>query len=124
MIAPAVVKEIRELLSEGVLSQRKIAVRMGVSRGTVNAIAWGKRPDRGLRARPRPDGFIVPSGPPKRCPGCGGMVKMPCLLCHVRALRARTRADRQSILPQSSGNGSRRRRLETRPTEASAESGP
>jgi hypothetical protein len=27
--------------------------------------------------------------PPERCPGCGGMVYKPCLLCHHRARIAR-----------------------------------
>ncbi len=43
MITATVVDEIRRMLREGRLSQRKIAVRIGVSRGTVNAIALGKR---------------------------------------------------------------------------------
>ncbi|MGQ9576125.1 MAG: helix-turn-helix domain-containing protein [Thermoguttaceae bacterium] len=86
MIPPWRVAEIRRLLAEGKLSQRQIARKTGVSRGTVNAIARGKRQDR-IR-RHEPDGqFAPPSGPLRRCPGCGGMVQMPCLLCHVRALR-------------------------------------
>ena len=39
MIATTVVDEVRRLLREGRLSQRSIALRIGVSRGTVNAIA-------------------------------------------------------------------------------------
>ena len=86
MIAQAIVDEIRCLLDKGTLSQRTIARRIGVSRGTVNAIAQGKRPDySGLRRNA--DDFSPPAGPPRRCPGCGGMVLMPCLLCHVRAIR-------------------------------------
>jgi len=85
MIAPAVVREIRGFLLVGILSQRKIAARVGVSRGTVNTIAQGRRPDYPLQ-RPE-NGFPSPSGPPMRCPGCGGLVKMPCLLCYVRALK-------------------------------------
>lgn len=88
MIAPAVVREIRDLLAGGGLSQRKIAQRVGVSRGTVNAIARGKRPDYLPRRQPA-DGLIPPSGPPRRCPGCGGMVQMPCLVCHLRAIKRR-----------------------------------
>lgn len=89
MIADAVVAEIRELLVQGGLSQRGIAQRLDVSRGTVSAIARGKRPDHAARPRRRADDFIPPAGPPVRCPGCGGMVRMPCLLCHVRAIRRR-----------------------------------
>ncbi len=91
MIATTLVREIRELLRAGELSQRKIARRLGVSRGSVNAIARGKRPDRSARRSAFADGFVVPTGLPRRCPGCGGMVQMPCLLCYVRAIRQRRR---------------------------------
>ncbi|MGD0897968.1 MAG: helix-turn-helix domain-containing protein [Thermoguttaceae bacterium] len=86
MIAHGVVDEIRHLLDQGAMSQRKIARRLGVSRGTVNAIALGTRPDY-LDRRDELGGFFPPAGPPRRCPGCGGMVFMPCLLCHVRAMK-------------------------------------
>jgi len=81
------VAEIRGMLLEGKLSQRRIAERAGVSRGTVSAIALGKRPDREDRRQAVPGDFVPPSGPLRRCPGCGGMVQMPCLLCHVRRLK-------------------------------------
>ena len=84
MIAQVVVDEIQSLLDEGELSQRRIARRLGVSRGTVHAIANGKRPDY-CTLRHDTDGFLPPVGPPRRCPSCGGMVLMPCLLCHVRS---------------------------------------
>ena len=87
MLAPAMVAEIEDLLSAGTLSQRKIAQRLSVSRGTVNAIALGKRPCR--TDRQHADVFGFSSGPPQRCPGCGGMVHMPCLLCRIRAIRER-----------------------------------
>lgn len=85
MIESAVVEEIHRLLDAGALSQRKIALETGVSRGTVNAIALGKRilqPRRGPEAG---DDFLPPTGPVARCPICGGMVRMPCLACRVRA---------------------------------------
>jgi hypothetical protein len=83
MIAHALVGEIRRLLDEGVMSQRKIARRLGISRGTVHAIARGKRPDY-LDRWDDVDDSPAPAGPPLRCPGCGGMVLMPCLLCRLR----------------------------------------
>ena len=43
MLALTVVQQIEQLLKEGQLSQRKIAARLGVSRGTVGAIADGRR---------------------------------------------------------------------------------
>jgi hypothetical protein len=96
MISLAVVDEIERLLSKGDLSQRKIARRVGVSRGTVNAIALGKRPDYRARQRERADDFVAPCGPPRRCPSCGAMVEMPCVACRVRAYQeSRRRARRE-----------------------------
>ena len=86
MIADAVVENVRHLLADGALSQRKIARRLGISRGTVNAISQGRRPDYSQLQTPEAANFPFPQGVPRRCPGCGGMVQMPCLLCHVRAL--------------------------------------
>ena len=71
MISSQVADEIKQLLEEGNLSQRKIARRVGVSRGTVNAIAQGKRPDHKARRRGQEDDFLAPGGPPVRCPSCG-----------------------------------------------------
>jgi hypothetical protein len=87
MIATALVDEVRRMLKEGRLSQRKIAQRVGVSRGTVNAIACGKRRDTLPRrgSDTKQDGFTPPTGMPVRCPGCGGLTQMPCLLCYLRA---------------------------------------
>ena len=87
MIAYAVVDEIRRLLDEGELSQRKISRRVAVSRGTVGAIAQGTRPDYEARRRAHGDNFEPPQGLPRRCPRCGAMVQMPCLACRVRVLR-------------------------------------
>ena len=87
MLASGLVAEVRRLLEEGRLSQRNIARSMGVSRGTVNAIARGIRPDYETRRRELPSDLVSPSGPLRRCPGCGGLVQMPCLLCHVRAMK-------------------------------------
>lgn len=85
MIAASVVENIKRLLSEGRLSQRKIALRLGVSRGTVNAIALGKRPDDSNRRKKSSDDFLPPTGPVARCRTCGALVQMPCLACQVRA---------------------------------------
>ena len=84
MIRAAVVDEIRRLLGQRRLSQRKIAARIGVSRSTVNAIALGRRADFPARLSRDDRDFTPPSGLPARCPGCGGLVQMPCLLCFLR----------------------------------------
>ena len=100
MIAPSVVNQIKRLLAEGKYSQRKIARMTAVSRGTVGAIASGKRPDYQARARERAEEFPQPTGPPRRCPGCGGLVYMPCRLCHVRKLVAESRVARPPARPE------------------------
>jgi len=89
MIASDVVKEIRQMLAEGSLSQRAIAQRMGVSRGTVCAIAQGKRRDYPPRFFQKDMYFVPPAGRPVRCSGCGGLVQMPCLACYIRRWRRR-----------------------------------
>ena len=90
MIAPAIVIEVRRLLAETKLSQRKIARVAGVSRGTVGTIASGRRPD--YESLPRDEDEIdEPAGPPARCGGCGGMVYMPCRLCRVQQAAPRQR---------------------------------
>ena len=99
MIAPSVVREIKRLLAETTYSQRKIARITGVSRGTIGAIAGGKRRDyeaeeRGVEVDPEP------AGPPRRCAGCGAMVRMPCVLCRTRELIRRSRVARPPARPE------------------------
>jgi hypothetical protein len=86
MIAPALVAEVERLLAEGKLSQRAIARLTRISRGTIGCIAAGRRPDYEILAAA--DDEEQPAGPPQRCPGCGGLVYMPCRLCRVRNLHA------------------------------------
>ncbi len=84
MLAPGTVLEIRRLLASGHHSQRQVARITGVSRGTVGAIALGRRPD----YPPEPeDNEPNTNVPPVRCPGCGGWVYAPCRLCRVRAAK-------------------------------------
>jgi len=87
MVSQGVVDQILRLLAEGRLSQRKISRVVGVSRGTIGAIAKGHRP----RVRTTEERWGDPNrslGPPKRCGGCGGLVYMPCLLCRTRNIQA------------------------------------
>jgi hypothetical protein len=93
MLPLVMAEDIRRLLEEGELSQRKIAAKLGVSRGTVGAIASGKRGIYGSEPDPEKPGLRSLDLPPERCSGCGGTVYMPCVLC-----RARRYADRQQIL--------------------------
>jgi hypothetical protein len=63
---------------------RQISRLTGVSRGTVAAILEGRWRARSRKRKPPEE---PPSGPFRRCPGCGGMVLMPCQAC--RALDAK-----------------------------------
>ena len=91
MLALSVVEEIDRLLKEGRLSQRKIARQLGVSRGTVSAIARGDRALFGKTAQ-ADEREGEPLGPPARCPQCGFLVYIPCLVCRTREYRAGRRA--------------------------------
>lgn len=84
MLPLARVQEVRRLLDEGQLSQRQIAARVGVSRGTVGAIALGKRGLHGRESFGEDDDPCAPTSLPVRCPGCGALVYLPCLLCRTR----------------------------------------
>ncbi len=81
MLDPAVVKLAEVLLAEG-LSQRAVARRLGISRGTVHAIKHG------LRRDPEADRKreMLLEGLARRCPHCGRLMRMPvgsdrCLAC-------------------------------------------
>ncbi len=94
MIPPILVAEVKRLLTQPGLSQRKVALLTGVSRASVSAIAAGRRPDYPQRCNPvEDDEDLLPSGPAERCPTCGGMVYMPCRLCRVRQLKAQERLE-------------------------------
>ncbi len=97
MLAAKTVAEIQRLLDGKTLSQRRIAALLGVSRGSVAAIASGKR--RAVLAEECDDVPPEHSGPPARCAGCGGLVYMPCLLCRLRNEDPRTRRQRTADVP-------------------------
>jgi hypothetical protein len=85
MIPVEKLEEIRALLAEGKLSQRAIARKVGVSRGTVAAIASRKRPCYERRLAEDPSATSRRRG---RCPTCRAIVLLPCLACLVRQLLA------------------------------------
>jgi hypothetical protein len=91
MISAPVIREIRRLLAEGLLSYRAIAGQVGVSRGTVLRVALKRRGDHEARRGPR---IVPPTGPPERCPGCGALAQMPCLVCQLRAMEKAPRVRR------------------------------
>ena len=102
MLAPEKVQQIRQMLAEGKHSQRRIARILGVSRGTVLAIANNRRPDyealRRARQEEEETALLQFSGPPRRCPDCGGKVYMPCLACRARRWKEKQRRD-GTLLP-------------------------
>ncbi len=98
MVSQTMVDHVRRLLAERKISQRQIARQLEISRGTVGAIASGKRLDY-VRKPPEESFCLLPA---VRCPGCGGHVHPPCRLCRARAFRARelakTKARRRDFL--------------------------
>ncbi|MAT68487.1 MAG: hypothetical protein CMJ58_03090 [Planctomycetaceae bacterium] len=100
MLSVKVVEEICRLLAEGELSQRAIAKRLSVSRGVIGAIASGKRGIYGRETPRAADPTDWDGQPPQRCPTCGGMVRMPCLLCEARAYRRRQRRNARALTEQ------------------------
>lgn len=89
MLPLVLVEEIRCLLDEGELSQRKIAIKLDVSRGTVSAIASGRRGVYGSEPKSDEPALCCLELPPERCSGCGAKVYMPCVLCSAREFQAR-----------------------------------
>jgi len=87
MIPQSRVDRVRRLLATGRHSQREIARLTGVSRGTVGAIASGRRPDY-PQQKPNSDDWPDVWGPLERCPGCGSRVYMPCRICAARSFQA------------------------------------
>jgi hypothetical protein len=92
MLSDSVVSEIHRLLSEGRLSRRAIARQIGVSRGSVNLIANGRREAR--EDQPADKRRRQKRGLARRCRQCGGRVYLPCLLCRARAYQRRAEVAR------------------------------
>ena len=89
MLAKSLIEEINRLLKQGKLSQRKIAAQMRVSRGTVAAIASGRRGLYGREPSENDSTPFAPQSPPVRCPRCGYRVYLPCLICRSREFQER-----------------------------------
>jgi hypothetical protein len=86
MLPLSIVEEIDRLLKAGQLSQRKIAASLRVSRGTVSAIANGRRALFGRTPEQEIESQLV-DFPAERCPKCGFFVHPPCLVCRTREYR-------------------------------------
>lgn len=85
MVSNEQIQRVHELARQR-FSQRAISRMAGVSRDTVRRILTGKRQIMHMIAPVR---LPAPncSRPPRRCPGCGARVFMPCLACGVRNLK-------------------------------------
>ena len=93
MIDPVVIQKIQRILDIGGLTHRAIARETGVSRGTVDSIAIGKRQVEGeYRPMVAHEESVAMITSPGRCVGrcsnCGAKVRAPCLACQLRALDA------------------------------------
>jgi hypothetical protein len=91
MIDAEKVAEIERMLAEQCHSQRTIAAMAHVSRGTVANIAAGRRPDYEALRRRKAEEEGLALGPVGHCTSCGGTVRLPCRLCHVRTLLAQSK---------------------------------
>jgi hypothetical protein len=95
MLSQQVIDEARQLLLEGQLSQRCIAERLRISRGTVNSLALGRC---GSHGRPAATAQPIQVNP-SRCPGCRALVYLPCVLCRTRRFIAeQQQASRERFL--------------------------
>ena len=79
------------MLDEGQLSHRNIALKLGVSRGTIGAIASGRLGIHGRESGPEITEYGFQESAPERCHDCGAMVYKPCVLCRTLAYRSRRR---------------------------------
>lgn len=100
MISPNIIAEAARLLLAQELSQRQIAARLGISRGTVLAISR-KRRRLNLQRVTNSDlcskqqrryaerVSLHAAELPQRCPECRNLVLMPCQACASRRQRLR-----------------------------------
>ena len=96
------VRRVRDLLAEGELSQRAIALQCGISRASVANIAQDQRPLELL--------FPLETSPePRRCGQCGAMVVMPCRGCAARQHQRHVLAMRRWTMHQTGQNHPPRR---------------
>ncbi len=100
MLPLVVIQEARRLLDEGEMSQRKIAHKLRVSRGTIGAIARGRRGVYGREPGSEEPTLCCLELPPERCNGCGANVYKPCVLCCARAYQERQKFLQNFSIPR------------------------
>lgn len=101
MISPKIITEAARLLLARELSQRQIAARLGISRGTVLAVSRQRRSlklrrvQRAAKPRSKQQRRYVErvtlhaARLPERCPECRNLVQLPCQICAGRKQRIR-----------------------------------
>ena len=96
MLSRAVVEQIGQMLEEGNLSDRKIAMTIGVSRVTVDKIHSGVRGGwcREDRVASNKSNSKQPTSEEGLCEGCGHVVPLPCVYCGAEAHRRQQEANR------------------------------
>ena len=82
MIPPHKVTEAERLLATGEYSQRDVAKMVGISRGSISAIANGTR--HVSEQNPVNPHDFKQSGPLVRC-DCGALTQMPCRTCYIKS---------------------------------------
>ena len=86
MVDPEIEGQIEARLLARRGSQRGLARELGISRGTVGAIARGRRPadlSRRHAERIRPDHHYLTG----HCPQCGRQIELPCRACRDEAAK-------------------------------------
>jgi transcriptional regulator with XRE-family HTH domain len=104
MLDARLIQEIDRLLRAGGLSQRQIAAQLRVSRGTVGAIASGRRD---LRGKEQPREVSQRAAAAARCPECGYRVFFPCLICSTRSHKRRELLTHRARMENGELNGGR-----------------
>jgi hypothetical protein len=108
--------EVQRMLDAGDLSNRAIAKLAGVSRGTVDHLAAGRR---GLYGR-REDEELDAATRTTRCPSCGGRVIEPCIYCRTIAYLVELRKQQNPHNRPAEAPKRKQQRPEIRPSERRA----
>jgi hypothetical protein len=83
MIDSKTILSIRHAIHHDNMTHKDAAKKFKVSRGAVNLAASGAISREGESVSLSCKDTSPPTGQYVRCPGCGGMVQMPCLSCYM-----------------------------------------